>query len=188
LYYLINGDIKMGKGDIFVKGVEYMGDHAIHLYKLVKALPEDAVVIEIGTGAGVSTRIILKALGKKGHLHTIDHDNIEFKGQEFSKCTFHTGQDLDIMEEWDKTINMAFVDLTPGNDSAHYIQLLHYLTKFLTKEGFILIHGTQVHIDIVLGICLFVKNQKAFGYRNLQDRHGLGIVARNPKPIQESLK
>ena len=97
------------------------------LYNCASFLPENAVIVEIGTYKGGSAAIMAAAI--KGIVYTIDITN-EDKTQD--NIVFIKGKSEDVASAWDKPIDMLFID---GDHSCEAVLLdtLNWIPK--VKDG-----------------------------------------------------
>ena len=168
-------------------GGTHLHEHSIHLYKLIRILPEDANVLEIG--AGRSTVIILNFL--KGTLYSIDQNPRKRKiASKYSNWKFIEGYDLDILKNWKIPLDLVFVDIDRNTIKDHYYTLLNIFKKHLRKNGIIVIYNTCVfESDTVPAIEQFLQENPTYHFINLTSRHGFGIITEeDPKIIKEILK
>ena len=82
-------------------------DEAEELYKCAKRLPENAVVVEIGTLYGGSANILAAAIS--GMVYTIDNDP-KFETKILDNILLIKGNSKDVAVGWDKPIDLLFID------------------------------------------------------------------------------
>lgn len=171
--------------EIIEIGGQHLHKHSLDLYEIVKSLPDNSTVLEIGVGIkGQSTRIILKAL--KGHLFSIDED----KGRAFEKnhsflnWTFLYGYDLDILKNWNEKLDLVFIDLDIESDTNHFIKLFNLLDEFIKDNGYIIIYNTNVFKEHIMpSINTFLNLNNHYSFRNIDSKHGMGIMCKHGKSL-----
>ena len=115
------------------------------LYNCASFLPENAVIVEIGTYKGGSAAIMAAAI--KGIVYTIDITN-EDKTQD--NIVFIKGNSEDIASTWDKSINMLFID-----GSHFYADVRRDIINWLPKVkdgGIICFHDYGSHTDVTIAV------------------------------------
>ena len=124
------------------------------LYDCASRLPEDAIVVEIGTYQGGSAAIM--AAATKGVVFTIDPEMIMttnlFDQGKFilENVQFIKGRSEDIEWEEGKLIDMLFID-----GSHFYVDVHKDIGKWVPKVkdgGFICFHDYGSHTDVTIAI------------------------------------
>jgi predicted O-methyltransferase YrrM len=115
-------------------------------------------VLEIGTFTGYATACLLKNLPQSSELHTIEADaETLWKTQNFWKqhqkdhlVHWHSGNALDILEQWDddKHFDFIFVDA----DKSNYKNYLDKTKNLLNNNGIILFDNTLWSNRVVLEV------------------------------------
>lgn len=85
-------------------------DESLKLYNCASLLPENAVIVEIGTYKGGSAVLMAAASeDKKGMVYTIDIDP-KIKSSFLDNIQFITGDSEEISRGWTKEIDMLLID------------------------------------------------------------------------------
>ena len=115
-------------------------------------------VLEIGTFTGYATACLLKNLPQSSELHTIEADaETLWKTQNFWKqhqkdhlVHWHSGNALDILEQWDddKHFDFIFVDA----DKSNYKNYLDKTKNLLNNNGILLFDNTLWSNRVVLEV------------------------------------
>lgn len=100
--------------------------------QLICALSNAKNVIEIGTFTGYSTLCLADAVGENGHIVTIDcNENTSRTAQDFiaragfqNRVTFAIGSAIDVLNNIDHVIDLAFIDADKINYDLYYETLL----------------------------------------------------------------
>jgi len=163
-------------------GGKHLHRHSVDLFMLVKTLSDNPTVLEIGIGAGRSTKIILMALDGSGMLCSIDLK--EYDSTAIDNWVALSGFDLDILADWNEPIDLVFIDLDADSNTEHYNKLLDLLVKHITDDGAIAIYNTNVLGSIIRpAIKKFLVKNKEYVFSNIESKHGFGVLTKNEEII-----
>lgn len=159
-----------------------LGEVAYLLYS--KVLEHNAqIVLELGVGAGKSTKCILSAIEKTGgRLYSCDQTLYKNVIEEIRKLNFDTiwqylvSNDLKFLDEWDKSMkaDLIFIDTTHGYD--HTLQELSLCSTIIKQGGEILLHDTKLHPDVLWAAIDFIRTHREFELNELGGHYGLGCI------------
>lgn len=118
------------------------------LVRLVRA-SKPALVLEIGTGLGLSTSLIRGCLEKESLLITVDHSIPSiFRAKQFCaldiceiKIHFVLGRGCEILSSIQKNFDLIFVDC----NIADYLDLLHLGLKKISTNGIVVFDNVGFH-------------------------------------------
>jgi predicted O-methyltransferase YrrM len=121
------------------------------------------VVLELGTSAGYSSIWIASALPENGKLFTVEisPQKIEMAEQCFKDVGLTEsiiqikGSILDVLESWDKMVDMVFIDA----DKREYLEYMKKIEPYLN-------HGAVIIADNMINFAEYVKDYKEYLYSN----------------------
>ena len=152
------------------------------------------VVVELGTGWGVSTTVFATACRDiGGHIYTVDiHGDVcpstgkecleQFDLKQY--ITFNTlTDDMEFVKEWNTCIDVLFIDTS--HHAEHTRLELEEWGKFVRSGGVILLHDTLLTPagtssgGVQDGVNAFLKTHPEYTYRNIAQGTGLGILEKS---------
>jgi predicted O-methyltransferase YrrM len=176
--------------------------HLLRLYELVKTLPKDKVVVELGVNRGETTIALLAAVNDTGgHLYSNDVQNCNDLGENLEdyrdglqkynpNWTFLLGDDLVIGKEWRMPIDFLYIDTVHSYEQT--IQELRIWGKWLKPNAIIALHDTDpnnVHPNwngisyaeggVLKAIYEYMEeNRGMFSFINYPECYGLGVLSK----------
>lgn len=143
-----------------VQGYTQMNQaEAQKLYDCAKRLPEDAVVVEIGTYRGGSAAIMAAAIQGKVYSIDIEPDLTDLESwagsqgvadEVIKKILFIKGSSEEAAEKFDKPIDMLFID-----GSHFYVDVHKDISNWVPKvkdNGIICFHDYGSHTDVTIAV------------------------------------
>ena len=117
------------------------------LYDCAKSLPENAVVVEIGTYQGGSAMVMAAAIN--GMVYTIDNDP-KFETKILDNILLIKGTSEEATLAWDKPIDMLFID-----GSHFYADVAKDIINWVPKVkdgGIVCFHDYGSHVDVSVAV------------------------------------
>lgn len=159
-----------------------ISEHLVHLYELTIALPENKIVVELGTRGGESTTALLAAVNDSGgKLYSIDIQNCNIYPHE-ANWKFIQGDDMEIVKTWNLKIDHLFIDTLHTYE--HTLAELRSWGKFVQPWGIITLHDTNhthSYPGVTDAIKQFLVEHPEYSFKNRQECHGLGLLHHNNK-------
>jgi predicted O-methyltransferase YrrM len=122
-------------------------------YKYAAKVPDDGIILDIGTCAGSSAFIFGWASSPKVKVHTIDpvvnHNfisNLEAFGLG-EKIIYHQETSEEVAEKWDLPISLMFID---GIHSYHGVSNdFGWFKQFMVKDGIVMFHDYYLYSNAI---------------------------------------
>jgi len=161
-------------------------DHLLRLYDLTVKLSREKVVVELGVRWGDSTTALLAAVNDSGgHLYSVDllppSGGATAYLQTEPNWTFILGDDLNVVETWDKAIDHLFIDT--AHTFEHTLSELTKWGKWVKVEGIITLHdlcnadGTDS--EVMSAIKKFMEeNPQKYAFTAFPNSYGFGLLRR----------
>lgn len=137
-------------------------DEVLQLIASLIRVSKPEVVVETGTYHGHGTQMIAHALdmNEKGHLWTVEQDEVFFPYREHPRVTYVQADSLEWAEHpmagqdrWgeDALIDFAFVDC---GEPEHRTQVFSALLPHMNDDGLIVVHDTWFYeSEFLRGLC-----------------------------------
>lgn len=140
---------------VIPKGIGVWGYEGMRLARVAAAVPDNGVIVEIGSFRGRSAAFMAAALpqGSETKIYCIDvwEDTAHMKAADIGLkklglrgfVELIRGKSLDVVKEWDKAIDLLFID---GAHDYHSVRDdFRAWLPFVKTGGMVLFHDYQTH-------------------------------------------